>query len=232
MYEVLRAFGFGSATGIGLTGESDGYMTPLPQWSQYTITSVPMGHEVSVTAMQVATAFSAIANGGYLVKPRIVRGVISPEGRVLERNSEPEIVRQVLDTETANTMVTEVLHKVVTDGTGRLADIKDYDLAGKTGTAQKLVDGVYSHDKYVSSFVATGPIQDPKVVALIVVNEPSKGASLYGGTVAAPQCAEAIKATLDYMYIDTRRRSGQVRLAAAEAASEPVQRGRVVRNAP
>jgi cell division protein FtsI/penicillin-binding protein 2 len=230
--QFVRAFGFGRATGVGLTGEADGYVVPAAKWSKYTITSVPMGHEVSVTAMQMATAFCAIANGGLLVKPRILRGVMSPDGAVLEYYNEPQVLGRVIDESVSKTMTREVLRKVVTDGTGRLANIEDYELAGKTGTAQKLVDGVYSHDKYVSSFVCTGPIENPRLVVLIVVNEPSRGASLYGGTVAAPQCAEVVKSTLDYMYIDSRRRGDNVRIASAEKAPAPAMKSRGKRNAP
>lgn len=222
----IRAFGFGRATGVGLTGEASGYVVPASKWSKYTITSVPMGHEISVTAMQIATAFSAIANGGLLVKPRILRGVMSADGAVIEYYNEPQVLGRVIGESTARTMTRDVLRKVVTDGTGRLANIEDYPLAGKTGTAQKLVDGIYSHDKYVSSFVCTGPTDDPRLVVLIVVNEPSRGASLYGGTVSAPQCAEVVKSTLDYMYIDARRRSGSIRLASAEEPSAPARQTR------
>ena len=228
----LTAFGFGRPTGVGLTGEAAGSLAPARQWTMYTITSVPMGHEVSVTALQVASAFSAIANGGLLIKPRILRGVMSPDGCVLERYTEPEILSRVLDESTARTMITNVLRKVISEGTGRLADIEDYDLAGKTGTAQKVVDGVFSHDKYVSSFVCAGPVQDPRLVVLIVVNEPSRGASLYGGTVAAPYCAEVIKSTLDYMYIDSRRRSNGVRLASADERPTSAKRKQGAGNAP
>ena len=98
----------------------------------------------------------------------------------------PETRGQVITPATANLMLTDVLHKVVKEGTGRLADLEDYEIAGKTGTAQKLVDGQYSHNKYVSSFICSGPIEDPRVVVLMVVNEPSRGASFYGGTAAAP----------------------------------------------
>ena len=231
-YAFLSAFGFGRPTGVGFPGESAGYLAPPQRWTDYTVTSVPMGHEVSVTPLQVVAAFSAIANGGYLVKPRIVRGVISPEGNVLEKHTEGEILSQVLDAETARTMTKRVLRNVVKRGTGRLADIEEYELAGKTGTAQKLVNGVYSHTKYVSSFVAAGPVQDPKLVVLIVVDEPSRGASLFGGTVAAPHCAEVLKATLDYMYIDSRRRSPTVRLVSAEKIPARPDSPREVRRAP
>jgi cell division protein FtsI/penicillin-binding protein 2 len=123
------------------------------------------------------------------------------------------------DLEIAQIMLTDVLRKVVTEGTGRLADMEEYEIAGKTGTAQKLVNGEYSHNKYVSSFICTGPIADPRVIVLIVVNEPTRGASFYGGTAAAPYASEVLKETLDYMLIDQRRRATPVDIASAKPGS-------------
>jgi len=215
VYSYLRLFGFGRRSGVELSAEAPGVLMPLEKWSHYTLTSVPMGHEVSVTALQMATAFSAFANGGYLVKPRILRGVVAPDGKVVKKCTSPEMKGRIMSAATAQVMLTDVLHNVVKRGTGRLADMDEYDIAGKTGTAQKLVDGVYSHSKYVSSFICAGPIQDPRAVVLIVVDEPTRGALRFGGTVAAPYAAEVLKATLDYMFIDGRRRAGPVRYADA-----------------
>ena len=231
-YAYLAAFGFGRPTGLPFPSEASGYLVPARKWSDYTLTSVPMGHEVSVTAVQIAAAFSAIANGGHLLKPRILRGAIGPDGKVVEKNVGPEVVRRVITPETSRVMTTEVLRKVVTDGTGRLADIDEYEIAGKTGTAQKLEGGLYSHSKYVSSFVCTGPVDSPRAVVLIVVDEPSRGASLFGGTVAAPQAADVLRSTLDYMYIDSRRREKPARMATATVAPVRAARTREVRNAP
>jgi len=215
-FAYVTSFGFGQKTGIELSSESPGRVQPLRKWSGYTITSVPMGHEISVTAMQVAAGFSAFANNGVVVKPHILRGVIAPNGAVLQRTMLPDVRGRIITPGTADVMLTDVLHKVVKEGTGRLADLEDYEIAGKTGTAQKLVDGAYSHNKYVSSFVCTGPIEDPRAIVLIVVDEPTRGASFFGGTAAAPYASEVLKATLDYMYIDGRRRAKPAEYASVE----------------
>jgi cell division protein FtsI/penicillin-binding protein 2 len=176
-----------------------------------------MGHEVSVNAVQMATAFSVFANGGYLVEPRLLRGVLSSDGTMVEDNREAIVKRRVINAETASVMMTKVLRGVVTEGTGRLADLEDYAVGGKTGTAQKLDGGVYSHSKYISSFICAAPVQEPRAVVLIVVDEPASGPARFGGTVAAPYCAETLKSTLDYMLIDVRRR--QYELLYAQSAS-------------
>ncbi len=231
-YAFLRAFGFGRSSGLGIGSEASGYLEKPGRWSYYTMTSVPMGHEVSVTAVQMAAAFSVFANGGYLVKPRIVRGILDSKGKVLEKHSDPEVKCRVLSEQTTRTMLTKVLRQVVTNGTGKLANLKDYAVAGKTGTAQKLVDGHYSHSKYVSSFICTGPVESPRAVVLIVVDEPSAGVVRFGGTVAAPYAAQALKATLDYLLVDSHRRQAALRWASAEpAGAQRPARGRVV-NAP
>lgn len=214
-YEYLRAFGFGRKSGMRISGEDPGRLMPLENWSNYTMTSVPMGHEVSVTAMQMVAAFSAFANGGYLVTPRIVRCVVGPDGKADPQYGKTEVRSQVVRPETADLMLTDVLYSVVKNGTGRLANLEDYDIAGKTGTAQKLVDGRYSHSKYVCSFICAGPVQDPRAVVLFVVDEPTRGVSRFGGTAAAPFAAEVLESTLDYMFIDGKRRAKSLEYAVA-----------------
>ncbi|MCD6404541.1 MAG: penicillin-binding protein 2 [Planctomycetes bacterium] len=231
-YAFLRAFGFGRSSGLGIGSEASGYLERPERWSYYTMTSVPMGHEISVTAVQMAAAFSVFANGGYLVKPRILRGLLDSKGRVLEKHSDPEIKCRTLSEQTARTMLAKVLREVVTNGTGRLANLEDYAVAGKTGTAQKLVDGHYSHSKYVSSFICTGPVESPRAVVLIVVDEPSAGVVRFGGTVAAPYAAQALKATLDYVLVDSHRRQAALRWASAESAGAVRRSGGRGLNAP
>ena len=231
VHQYLEAFGFGKRTGIELSSEDGGVLVPLSRWSHYTLTSVPMGHEVSVTPLQITTGFCVFANGGLLIKPRLLKGVVAPDGTVLERNDAPTVIRRVIDEATAKVMITDVLHGVVKEGTGRLADLEDYNIAGKTGTAQKLVNGQYSHDKYVSSFICAGPTEDPRAVVLILVNEPTRGASFYGGTAAAPYAGEVLKATLDYMFIDERRRAKPVQAALPGNSGAEIARAEAI-NAP
>jgi len=215
-YSYLSSFGVGRASGLGLPSEAPGHLAPPEQWSHYTLTSVPMGHEVSLNAVQMAAAFAVFANGGYLLQPRILRGVIAPDGSTLERHFDPLVKRRVLSAATARTMLRRVLREVVTNGTGRLANLEHYAVAGKTGTAQKLVDGVYSHNAYISSFICTAPVQDPRAVVLIVVDEPSAGPGRFGGSVAAPYAAEVLEATLDYIFVDTQGMAVELLYASAD----------------
>ncbi|MHC4711648.1 MAG: peptidoglycan D,D-transpeptidase FtsI family protein [Planctomycetota bacterium] len=215
----LQAFGFGRPSGLGFQGEAPGYLTPLAEWSHYTMSSVPMGHEVAVNAVQVAAAFSVFANGGWLIRPRMIRGVLAPDGTPVEKYLQPAVRQRVLRAATARTMLETVLREVVVSGTGRLAQLERYAVAGKTGTAQKLVDGRYSHSAYVSSFICTGPVPRPCAVVLFVVDEPSSGPGRFGGSVAAPYAAEALEATLDYIFIDGRPHGGEFRYAAGSAAT-------------
>lgn len=213
----LEAFGFGRPSGLGFEGEAPGYLTPLSQWSHYTMSSVPMGHEVAVNAVQVAAAFSVFANGGWLMQPRVIRGVLSADGKPLEKYVQPVVKCRVLSEETAKTMLETVLREVVTSGTGRLADLDNYSVAGKTGTAQKLVDGTYSHSAYISSFICVGPVENPCATVLFVVDEPTSGPGRFGGSVAAPYAAEALEATLDYIFVDAQQGGPELRYAATAA---------------
>ncbi len=214
-HSYLTAFGYGRPSGLGLPSEAPGRLTPPGQWSHYTITSVPMGHEVSANAVQLVAAFAAFANGGYLIQPRILRGVLGPDGEPVESYLDPVVRRRVLSDQTADVMLRRVLRHVVASGTGRLAELEHYAVAGKTGTAQKLIDGVYSHSKYVSSFIGVAPVQDPRAVVIISVDEPSAGPGRFGGTVAAPYAAEVLEATLDYIFVDTPRHAVELHYASA-----------------
>ncbi|MCP4249059.1 MAG: penicillin-binding protein 2, partial [bacterium] len=137
LYEALRAFGFGRATGIDLPGEGNGPLRPLDKWDTYSTTSIPMGHEVAVTPIQIVTAFSALVNGGRLLQPRVVRAVIDKYERVIEDHTEVIDRGQVVDPQTAATM-REILIMVVSDprGTGRRCNLDKWQVMGKTGTAQ------------------------------------------------------------------------------------------------
>ena len=180
----LNIFGFGMKTGIELPGEVSGMLRPLNKWSKHSIYSLPMGHEISVTAIQLVTAFSALANGGFLYKPHIIKEVLDRKNNQIQQSS-PELIQKVLSTATTK-MVTKALCGVVSPkGTASKAQVPGYTVAGKTGTAQKTEpDGSYSHKKYISSFIGFLPSNDPEVVILVIINEPHR--KHYGGTVAAP----------------------------------------------
>jgi cell division protein FtsI (penicillin-binding protein 3) len=184
-HRYLRAFGFGARTGIELPGETPGIMRPVETWARIDLATHSFGQGVSVTPVQMAAAFGAIANGGLLMRPFLVRRIVAPAGDVKLRN-EPTVVRRVISARAAQT-VTALLRRVVEEkgGTGEKARLDDFPVAGKTGTAQKvnLQTGGYS-TKRIGSFVGFVPADRPRVVILVLIDEP--GTSSYGGVVAAP----------------------------------------------
>lgn len=203
LYHHLRKFGFGEKTNVELPGESSGVVRPLRKWSYYSVTSIPMGHEITVTPLQILTAFCAIANGGELLRPRIVRTVTENDGKKIKKGFvEPVKIRRVMSSTVANDTMTPILSMVVKEGTGKKADMPEYEVAGKTGTAQKLLPGGrgYSSSKYVSSFIGYAPANHPEICVLVMLDEP-RGGAYYGGTVAAPVVREIVRKTLDYMGV-------------------------------
>lgn len=204
MYHHLRQFNFGEKTGIELPGEINGIFRPLKQWSKYSLVSVSIGHELAVTPLQFITAFCSIPNDGLLQKPRIVESIIGIDGETIKKDlNSTHKIRRVIDENIARNIMNPILKKVVTDGTGKNANLLEYDVAGKTGTSQKAQDsgGRYSHDKYVGSFIAYAPAENPRVCVLVMINEPKNGA-YYGGTVSAPVVREIIRRSLLYLGIE------------------------------
>lgn len=183
-YEYATAFGFGSLTGIDFPGEAGGRLRPPRTWSGRSLPTLAMGQEVAVTPLQVALAYAAIANGGVLMRPQLVLAEIGEEGRLLDRLP-PRAVRRVLSPRTAGLM-REFLQAVVDSGTATRAQLPWTTVAGKTGTAQKYdpATGTYARGRYVSSFVGFAPADAPRLVCLVLVDEPRRG--YYGGEVAAP----------------------------------------------
>jgi stage V sporulation protein D (sporulation-specific penicillin-binding protein) len=157
-----------------------------------------MGHEISVTPLQLCTAMSAIANGGTLYRPYVVKRVATTDGTVIVDNG-PEMVRKVIGTKAAKEM-TEILEGVVKDGTGKKAALPNVRVAGKTGTSQKIDPKThqYTHEKYIASFVGFAPAEDPKICIAVVLDEP-QGGSYYGGAVAAPVVGKILQRGLVYV---------------------------------
>ena len=196
--EYIKAFGFGKKTGVDLPGEVAGIVRPLSSWSKIAITTIPMGQGIAVTPLQMACAFSVIANGGYLMKPYVVDRIINTQWELIKK-CKPQKVRQVISEDTART-VREFLVNVVENGTGKRARIKGMKVGGKTGTAQKLeADGTYSHSKYIASFFGFVPEEKPALVIGVIVDEP-KG-MYYGGVVAAPVFQKVAEDTLKYLNL-------------------------------
>jgi len=181
LYGALRTFGFGSKTGIDLPGEIVGLVRDWHQWSGLSIGAISFGQEVGVTSLQILSAINAIANGGYRVRPTVVDRVIDEKGDLV-RMTVPKKER-IMRPETAAT-IQSAFEGVVLRGTGRQAALEGYRAAGKTGTAQKIVNGHYSNTKYMASFVGFAPLPNPRLTILVQIDEP-RGV-IYGGDVSAP----------------------------------------------
>lgn len=203
LYHYIKQFGFGTKTGIDFPGEVSGILRPTSQWSKISITSIPFGQEVAATAIQMLRAISVIANGGYLVKPYLLKEIQDAEGHTLKKK-EPIVSEAILNPEIAQTM-SHILERVVSEGTGDRAKIEGIRVAGKTGTSQKLENGTYSHRKFVGSFIGFAPAENPKLAMIVSINNPHP--YYYGGTVAAPVFKEVMEKSLIYMGNVPRKQS-------------------------
>jgi cell division protein FtsI (penicillin-binding protein 3) len=200
LYKYAKLLGIGEKTGIDLPGEVSGWLHSPERWSGTSLGAIPIGQEVAVTPLQVLRAYSAVANGGFLVRPYIVSEIVSPGGQVIVSFKEKEKVR-IFSSRTAETFK-DILKTVVEEGgTGINASVDGNAVAGKTGTAQMINPATkrYSKEKYVSSFVGFVPADNPKIAMIVVVYEP-KG-QIYGGVVAAPVFKEVAGQALSYLNI-------------------------------
>ena len=194
----LRAFGIGRPAGIDLPGEETGLLAPRDRWSALSISRIPMGHEVAVTALQMASAYSAIANDGFLLRPLIVDRVQNPEGGLIFK-SEPEVVARPIS-DAASRTLRRLLMRVTEDGgTASRARVDGYSVAGKTGTAEKVVDGNYDRSANVASFVGFIPAEYPELTIIAVVDEPQPIHT--GGRVAAPVFKEIAEQVVRYLAV-------------------------------
>ncbi len=202
LYEYLRAFGFGNPTGIDLPGEAHGILSRPDGWSDIRLANIAVGQGVSVTAVQLAFAFGAVANKGVLMRPVIVKRITDSYGNVI-REFNPTPVRRVISEKTALEIV-EMLSEVVELGTGRKVKYSGLPIAGKTGTAQKIGEnGRYSNSKFTASFCGFFPAHNPRILMSVVVDEP-QGLHHYGGDVACSIFKEiTVKMVnlLDYQYL-------------------------------
>lgn len=202
LYQTLRDFGFGEKTGIDCPGETAGSLTMYDRWSKIDAGAISFGQGISVSAVQLISAASVIANDGILMKPYIVRAVYDQNGRLVQSFS-PYQVRRVVSKETARA-VNKIMRTVITPGgTGVRASLKDYSVSGKTGTAQKIGEnGTYAEGKYMASFIGFAPSEDPKVTILVIIDEPQK--KHYGGIVAAPVFKKIANEALNYLNISPK----------------------------
>ena len=207
LYEATRAFGFGRRTGIELPGEVSGLLRPVTEWNVYSLGSIPMGQELAVTPLQLITAHAALANGGRLVRPHLLKRPDSaeqdsvPGSQIVEPGADVQSV--LLDSDIAEWLVQQPMKQVVERGTGKSAKIPGVPMFGKTGTAQKLdlLTGTYSDKAWVLSFVCGTPVESPEVLVLVMVDEPTTPGVHYGGTVAAPTASRILQ------FASTRVRS-------------------------
>lgn len=181
-------------TGIDLPAEQKGIVpASVKEINEARLATMSYGHGIAVTPIQMVTAVSAVANGGYLLKPYVVDEIQDVSGNVLVKHGRT-VRRQVISESTSETMRTLLTH-VVDHGTGTMGAVNRYHVGGKTGTAGKVSDtGGYEKDKYISSFVSVAPIEDPKYTVLVIVEEPE--GDYFGGTVAAPIASEIMAAAL------------------------------------
>jgi len=194
LYPYIYAFGIGEKTGVDLPGEQEGFVRPSNRLSKTSIGAIPIGQEIMVTALQLVMSMCVIANGGYLMQPYIVKEIRDDKDVPIFVNS-PKKIRKVISPHTAELM-TKVLRGVVEYGTGKKAFVEGYLSAGKTGTGQKVENGVYSHHKFFSSFVGFTPLENPRLVIGVFLDEPHP---YYGGVVCAPVFKNIASDTLKYL---------------------------------
>ena len=185
LYRAYRNFGFGARSGLGVRGEQPGLLWPAERWAEVSFANIAFGQGFTATPLQVVNAVAAIANGGMLMKPRLVRRVLDRDGEVLEQ-ARPELVRQVVSPEVARLTARAMALVPLEGGTAKQAAMKDYTVAGKTGTAQKVNPKTRRYDSrmWVASFVGFLPAEDPEIAILVSIDEPKR--VHYGGVVSAP----------------------------------------------
>lgn len=198
IYRYASAFGFGKNTGIAMPGEIPGVLKEPRFWSKTSIGAIPIGHEVGVTALQLASAISVIANGGLLMKPYFLKSIRYSNGELVSETKTEE-VRRVISPQTAKRLK-DILVLVTEGGTGKLARVTDFKVAGKTGTAQKIEsNGLYSHSKYIASFIGFAPADNPLIAIVIIVDEPHS--YYFGGVVAAPAFKKIAQDVVKYLKL-------------------------------
>ena len=216
LYAYLRGFGFGQRSGITCPGETAGSLSSFKNWSAIDTGAISFGQGVSVSAIQLAAAASAIANDGVLMKPMLVKAVTDRKERTVKSYA-PQKVRRVISAQTART-VRRILKTVITEGgTGVNAALEGYSVCGKTGTAQKIDDsGTYAKGRYLASFLGFAPADHPELTILVIVDEP--GDQNYGGIVAAPAFRRIALETLSYLNIPPGTDADRLRVSRGNGA--------------
>ncbi|HXL09902.1 MAG TPA: penicillin-binding transpeptidase domain-containing protein [Gemmatimonadales bacterium] len=217
-YGMLRDFGFGGLTGVEFPGEAAGRLRPPSEWTRPSAASLAIGYELSVTPIQLAAAYAALANGGLLLQPTLIREVRSPEGRVLYRH-EPEPVRRAVSPEIAAAL-RELLRGVVERGTGAEAALTNFPVAAKTGTTRRVVNGHYAPGQYTASFAALFPADKPQLVLVVKIDNPHKG-SHFAAQTAAPVTRSMLEQALAARTVALDR--ARLSTAAPPATAVPLE---------
>ncbi len=202
-FKYIEKFGFGQMTGIDMPGEVPGLLRRPETWSGIDLATHGFGQGLSATPLQMVMAYAAVANGGFLMRPYVVRRATSPKGEVLVEN-QPHVVRRVISERTARLLASMLKDVTNEGGTGKMAKVEGFDVAGKTGTAQKAdqVNGGYDAKKRVASFIGFVPADEPRLVLLVVVDEPQS--NVYGGVVAAPVFQNIARGALRHFGVAAR----------------------------
>lgn len=196
LYRYIDGLGVGDATGIDYPGEIGAYMYKLSQIGPVELATISFGQSISVTPIQMLVSANAVINDGYVVKPHLVKEMMSESGTMINK-VEPDQIRQAISPETSKQM-RDILESVVSEGSGSQAGVAGYPIGGKTGTAQKVVNGRYETGKYIASFFGFFPVDDPEIALLVIIDEP-KGDKYYGGEIAAPVAGDIFREVIRYM---------------------------------
>jgi len=203
LYKGLRLFGFGKKAGVDVPGEADGLLRPAHKWTGYSVTRIPFGQEITVTAIQLVRAFCILANRGRIVRPFLVKAIVDNDGEITELKRPLPPVGYVVKPEVAEWIVSDAMVGVINEGTGKRAKLERWQVFGKTGTANiaKSDERGYSDSDYVASFIAGAPAEDPAIVVLVSIRKPNKklGKGYEGGVVASPVAGKIIEKTLNYL---------------------------------
>ncbi|MBF0252239.1 MAG: penicillin-binding protein [Candidatus Omnitrophica bacterium] len=201
IYEYIKTFGFGELAGVDLPGEVQGLLRHPKVWSKSDITTIPIGQGIAVTAIQLASAVSVVANGGFLLRPSVIEKISTIEGKDIYQFT-TNVRRKVINTNTCD-IIKQMMADVVTSGTGKNAASKKYEFCGKTGTAQKVnPNGGYFDSKYYATFVGFAPKEKPVITIVIAANDPHP--EHFGGTVCAPAFKEIAEKSLEYLGVPRR----------------------------
>lgn len=202
LYEYAKAFGFGEVTGIDLPSEVSGLVRKPENMRDVNLATISFGQGISVTPIQLITAVSSLGNDGNLMQPRIVKRIVDGNGKTI-KEFEPVIKKKVISHKTSKTML-DIMESVVSEGSGKKAYIPGYRVGGKTGTAEKVINGKYANGKYISSFIGIAPVDDPRISVLVIIDEPDEN-NYYGGQIAAPIAKQVIEDTLTHLNVERRQ---------------------------